>query len=116
MDLSRQASLRVGAAPARSRQPVAALLTEDNRLRSACPASTEPLVACAGLSYACSPGLPHSQDSPPLRSTSGYPTPRYDESLVHVLDVRDEDVLSHAASEPRGGEVGRREDDRGRCP
>ena len=38
------------------------------------------------------------------------------ESLVHVLDVRDEDVLSHAASEPRGGEVGRREDDRGDVP
>ena len=38
------------------------------------------------------------------------------ESLVHVLDVRDEDVLSHSASEPRGGEVGRREDDRGHVP
>ena len=109
MDLSRQASLRVGAAPARSRQPVAALLTEDNRLRSACPASTEPLVACAGLSYACSPGLPHSQDSPPLRSTSGYPTPRYDSSShpgsVGTGDVRDDRVacrlypVDHVADE-----------------
>ena len=80
MDLSRQASLRGGAAPARSRQPVAALFIQDNELRSACPASTEPLVACAGYSYACSHGLPHSQDSPPLRSTPGYPTPRYDSS------------------------------------
>ena len=84
MDLSRQASLRVGAAPARSRQPVAALFIQDNELRSACPASTEPLVACAGLSYACSHGLPHSQDSPPLRSTSGYPTPRYDSSSLNL--------------------------------
>ena len=106
MDLSRQASLRVGAAPARSRQPVAALLTEDNRLRSACPASTGPLVACAGLSYACSPGLPHSQDSPPLRSTSGYPTPRYDSSShPGTGDVRDDRVacrlypVDHVADE-----------------
>ena len=69
-DLSRQASLRGGAVPARSRQPGAALLAEDNELRSACPASTESLVACAGFSYACSPGLPHSQDSPSLRSAA----------------------------------------------
>ena len=56
-DLLRQASLRGGAAPARSRQPVAALFIQDNEPRSACPASAESLVACAGLSYACSPGL-----------------------------------------------------------